>query len=558
MEFRLLGPVEAHAAGGAVPVPAGQGAVVLAALLLADNRAVSVDHLLEAVWGGAPPRHARTALQGHVSRLRRLLDGLDAGRCGVGLHTRPAGYLLTVGPDLVDAHRFERLTATARVRDDEAAIGLLDEALGLWRGPALLGVPLAREAARLDGARLDAVEQLADLLLRAGRASDAAGVLEPWVAGHPLRESLVERGMRALCAGGRQAEAIALFHRTREALCEALGVDPGARLVSVYTEILRGDGRVVAEVPGRAAGVGGGTTGAGAGATEPRAGAGVGAASGRAGTSAQAGVGAVAGAGVGAGAGAGARARAAGPFGGLRLRLDAGLAAFADRDPAQVGAAFDRAEPELARLAAGLLAAGDPAGAWRLVSALGRLYHDRAERPVWAAALRTGLAATRAAGDRPGELAARRQLGVALAGTDPEEAATCFRAALELARELGDPDGERSALTNLAALALGRSAPEQARRWASAAVGLAGKCRAPGGHVLALANLATASAALGAGLEARRHADSALAAAEGSPRLRAVALAARAHVLGADDDRVGAVPAAREIGDRYPARRWAG
>jgi DNA-binding SARP family transcriptional activator len=122
--FRLLGPLEPR-------VGAGKRPALLALLLLAANRVVSCDRLIEELWHGDPPPSATVALQNAVSQLRRRL-GPDA------IVTHLGGYELRVPPGAFDVQRFERGLADAReAAAPEAALAHLDAALALWRGPAL-------------------------------------------------------------------------------------------------------------------------------------------------------------------------------------------------------------------------------------------------------------------------------------------------------------------------------------------------------------------------------------------------------------------------------------
>ncbi|MBB5960296.1 DNA-binding SARP family transcriptional activator/tetratricopeptide (TPR) repeat protein [Saccharothrix tamanrassetensis] len=223
----------------AVRLGAAKRRAVLAALALELNRVVSGDRLLSLVWDGSPPPQAKAALQGHIAQLRKVLAG------GVALITRAPGYVLTGERGAVDVFRFEDLVAGAREAADEAAVGMLTSALALWRGPVLADVPgtEVREvvSARLEELRLVAVQELATRLFRLDRAADAVSGLRDAVAAHPLRETLVARLVLALHWTGRQAEALELFHRTRERLVDELGVDPGPELRDAYQTVLAGD-----------------------------------------------------------------------------------------------------------------------------------------------------------------------------------------------------------------------------------------------------------------------------------------------------------------------------
>lgn len=249
MEFRVLGTVSVVSERGE-PLPLGPAKrrSLLAMLLLRPNTEVAVDRLTEALWDEEPPRHSRTVVQGHVSRLRTLLDEHRAAAHGVELATRSGAYVLRL-PDpgtLVDARRFEELLRLARTRHEPGeAVALLREALGLWQGPAFAGTVGSRalEAAahELEELRLVAVEELAGAHGRLGEHGTAAAVLRAEAVAHPLREPLIAALMLALGRAGRQSEALDWFHRTRLLLADQLGVDPGAVLTDAYTALLRAD-----------------------------------------------------------------------------------------------------------------------------------------------------------------------------------------------------------------------------------------------------------------------------------------------------------------------------
>ncbi|MFJ7207186.1 BTAD domain-containing putative transcriptional regulator [Streptomyces sp. NPDC098789] len=245
MEFRVLGPV-AVVTGRGEPLPLGPAKrrSLLAMLVQCPNAAVAVDRLTEAMWLEDPPRHSRTVVQGHVSQLRALLAAHDARAHGVELRTHGAAYLLRVPETLVDAHRFEELLRLARAqRTPRDAVPVFQEALALWKGPALAGTvhsPLLEHAAHaLEELRLTAVEELADAHAALGEHATAAAALRAEAVAHPMREPLIAALMRALGGAGRQADALHWFHRTRRLLADQLGVDPGAALGDAYTALLR-------------------------------------------------------------------------------------------------------------------------------------------------------------------------------------------------------------------------------------------------------------------------------------------------------------------------------
>jgi DNA-binding SARP family transcriptional activator len=245
----LLGPLEvADGAGRPVEVGGARLRTLLILLTLEAGRVVSVERLVDGVWGDDPPSGAPNALQSLISRLRRTVPGLAIG-------SHPAGYRLvlssgdTGGPDdpcdTVDIVEFDRLAARgqALLADDPAgAADTLAAALDLWRGHPLADVTEADFArghiSRLTERHLGVVEDHVEARLTLGRADPAE--LEALVTAHPLRERLRGQYMRALYAAGRQAEALATYEDARRTLAEELGVDPSSELRAAHLAVLRG------------------------------------------------------------------------------------------------------------------------------------------------------------------------------------------------------------------------------------------------------------------------------------------------------------------------------
>ncbi|MEV1202105.1 AfsR/SARP family transcriptional regulator, partial [Microbispora rosea] len=260
MRVRLLGALEVLDDDGAPVAVAGTRVrALLAVLALRPGRLVPADRLVDALWEDDPPANASNALQTLVKRLRAAL-----GRPGAVLW-RDGGYVLGVEPAQVDSHVFTALTlpyATGalpdRMADGEVpgaelddACAELEEALALWRGPALADLRavsyLAAAAARLEERRLAAVEARAAAHLALGREVD----LSAEAAAHPLRERLSALAMRALARSGRQAAALALYERVRRALADELGVDPGPELRAAHLDVLRGQQDPAAPSPSK-------------------------------------------------------------------------------------------------------------------------------------------------------------------------------------------------------------------------------------------------------------------------------------------------------------------
>ncbi len=242
MRVSLLGPFQVDGSPAGAIVSAAKERSLLATLAMNPGAVVSVDSLIGALWGDAPPSAARKTLQTYVWNLRQSL-GSDT------IVTEPHGYVLRIAPGDVDVGRFRAL-----VRNGEAAMSagdptkasmLLDEAVGLWRGEPFSGVAahtaLAGEAIRLTEEYLSALETRFSANLAAGRHAELVGELEALVRDHPFRERIWGHLMVALYRSGRQADALAAYQRARDVLVEELGLEPGGELRRIEEAILQHD-----------------------------------------------------------------------------------------------------------------------------------------------------------------------------------------------------------------------------------------------------------------------------------------------------------------------------
>jgi DNA-binding SARP family transcriptional activator/WD40 repeat protein len=245
LEFRILGPFEVVDDGRALGLGGPKQRALLAVLVLHRGEVVLSDRLIDELWGGRPPATASKTLRVYVSNLRKALgDGV--------LVTRGSGYVLAPGSDRVDLDRFERLAAEGRdllERGDAwAARDRLRGALGLWRGSALADFsyePFAEsEIARLEEARLAALEDRIDADLAIGSDGALISELESLVSSNPLQERLRGQLMRALYRAGRQADALMVYRHTRERLRDELGLEPSRMLQDLERSILEQDPRL--------------------------------------------------------------------------------------------------------------------------------------------------------------------------------------------------------------------------------------------------------------------------------------------------------------------------
>ncbi|MFE2752224.1 BTAD domain-containing putative transcriptional regulator [Actinosynnema sp. NPDC059335] len=241
--LRLLGEVAVEVDGRPVDLGTPRQRCVLAALAVDAGRVVSVDLLVERVWGVDVARRAQGTLHNYISRLRRVLVGAD----GVAIVRRSSGYVLltdTIGPP-TDLHRFRELCAAADAEvDDEHAARMLTDALGLWRGEPLTGlggVWVEAERERLAQERLTVEQTLVDARLRLGEGGQLVTELSQRSARQPLNERVAAQYMLALHQAGRSAEALEHYQKVRTRLIEELAIEPGVLLQEAHQQVLVAD-----------------------------------------------------------------------------------------------------------------------------------------------------------------------------------------------------------------------------------------------------------------------------------------------------------------------------
>jgi DNA-binding SARP family transcriptional activator len=214
-------------------------------LALNANRVMPVERLIDAVWDDSPPLTARSQIQICVSALRKLFGEAGQERA---ILTRPPGYLLELATDELDSEQFASLAQTARQQAASGraadAAATLRQALALWRGSALAGVPsdlVQRGAAMLEDQRMAVLEERIRLDLALARHEEICGELRALCEEHPLHEQLHSYLMVALYRSGRQADALEVARRARTTLIEEIGIEPGPELQSLELAILNRD-----------------------------------------------------------------------------------------------------------------------------------------------------------------------------------------------------------------------------------------------------------------------------------------------------------------------------
>jgi DNA-binding SARP family transcriptional activator/tetratricopeptide (TPR) repeat protein len=243
MRFGLLGPLTITTdEGRSVDIRGRKTRILVASLLCRANNQVTVEALVDALWGLTPPHQAGASVRVYVHHLRKALgeSRVDRG---------PGGYRLLVRPDELDIDQFRGLLTTAREavsgHQSARASELYRAALALWRGPALAGFEavdaLATERYCLEELRLDALEQRFEVELTLGRHAGVVAELRALSRQYPLRETIQVQLMRALVGCNRSAEAVTVFDETRRELADELGLDPGPQLRELHLSILRDD-----------------------------------------------------------------------------------------------------------------------------------------------------------------------------------------------------------------------------------------------------------------------------------------------------------------------------
>ncbi len=244
--FGVLGPLLVTANGIRVPLGAAKQRAVLAMLVINRNRPVSVDSLIDAVWGEDPVPAARTSIQSHISTLRRLLNSAGADPHTV-LASAPPGYQLSVADADCDVGRFTAEKTAGVLAADagrfEDASNHLHAALGEWRGPVLDDL---RDFAFVDAYATMLLEEKvaahtarAEAEIACGRAGAVIGELEALTAEHPYREPLWAQLITAYYVTERQSDALGAYRRLKTILADGLGIDPGPTVSALHERILR-------------------------------------------------------------------------------------------------------------------------------------------------------------------------------------------------------------------------------------------------------------------------------------------------------------------------------
>ncbi|MGH3840838.1 MAG: BTAD domain-containing putative transcriptional regulator [Pseudonocardiaceae bacterium] len=248
MRFDILGPIQVRLGDRRLWLGGRKQRSALAVLLVQANHVVSVERLIDELWGEAPPSTAKAQIHRYISVLRQALGSAPPHGTRQVILTRPPGYILRIESGQLDLCQFDQLVRHARESGEAGdllvAANAWTAALALWRGPALGGATgnlVEAEAARLGELRMAAVEERIDVELALGRHTELVGEVTALVLEQPLRDRLRGQLMLALYRSGRRADALAVYRDGLRVLVEELGLDPGPELRRLEREILCAD-----------------------------------------------------------------------------------------------------------------------------------------------------------------------------------------------------------------------------------------------------------------------------------------------------------------------------
>jgi DNA-binding NarL/FixJ family response regulator/DNA-binding SARP family transcriptional activator len=248
LRFSVLGPVRAWRGATQLELGPVRQQALLAALVLRPDVTVSQRELLDGVWGLDPPGTGGKVVPVYVHRLRKCLRAADERTSDSVIGQGRGGYCFAGGGVWVDVERLAEIVTEARAAaaagDLPAAVDACGNALDLFHGEPLTGLPgpfAEGERRRLAERRIALSQEKAGLQLRLGRHAETVGELSAVMVANPHWEPLAALLMRALYAGGRRADALAVYSQMRRRLVDDLGVEPGEELRRTHHAVLRED-----------------------------------------------------------------------------------------------------------------------------------------------------------------------------------------------------------------------------------------------------------------------------------------------------------------------------
>jgi SARP family transcriptional regulator, regulator of embCAB operon len=226
-------------------LPGRQGRRLWAYLVLNRRRPVARDELAEAIWGDDVPDGWDSVVSGVVSRLRTILAPV-APASGLSIEGKPGCYILRLpAATFVDYERarsaihgsdvasrrseLAHALSEARVAMEIAARGFLAGEEGPW---------IQRERRLLTDIQVRAFERTVEAEIERDNPDLAEQEARLLIRLDPLRESGYRLLMRALDAGGNQAEAVRIMTDCREMLRDQVGTAPSRETERLFHQIV--------------------------------------------------------------------------------------------------------------------------------------------------------------------------------------------------------------------------------------------------------------------------------------------------------------------------------
>lgn len=247
MRYEILGPFRAVDADDHFQLSAKKAQIVLAALLIRADQVVTADQLVTELWHARPPARASAGVHVYISQMRKFIRRPPSS--GSTIITCAPGYMLCPNEDEIDFTLFQDLMRRGRRHltegNPERAADILEQALNLWRGPALGGLRggqmLDAFVELLEECRLECLEMLAESHLMLRRHRETVSTLSSLVKEYPLREAFYKLLMLALYRSNRQGDALRVYQSARSVLNDELGVGPCRELRDLHAAILHED-----------------------------------------------------------------------------------------------------------------------------------------------------------------------------------------------------------------------------------------------------------------------------------------------------------------------------
>ncbi|WP_146251365.1 AfsR/SARP family transcriptional regulator [Nocardia tenerifensis] len=245
VKFQILGSLELYVADAPINLGPPKQRAILLPLLLEPNTAIGFDTLVERVWDETPPTDVRNVVYTYITRLRRILESVDAGRRQHAIpriDRRNGGYLLDIAPECIDLHRFYQLRNSARASVDPWECARLQRsALDLWDSTPIANITggwAGRIREWLDRERLDTMAEWAETEIMLNNSAIVITELRREMANNPHAELLIEKLLHALMQTGRTIEALELYATARGRIVETMGAEPGPRLREIHRALL--------------------------------------------------------------------------------------------------------------------------------------------------------------------------------------------------------------------------------------------------------------------------------------------------------------------------------